>query len=98
VRIELHPAARRELLLAFDNYLEQAGARVAARFLEDAERLQALLISHPQIGEQQPGGVRRIVFPRFPFTLVYRIRPGRIEVLAFAHQRLRPGYWARRGG
>jgi hypothetical protein len=40
--------------------------------------------------------VRQYVFPRFPFSLVYRMRGDDVEVLAVAHGRRRPGYWRSR--
>jgi hypothetical protein len=33
---------------------------------------------------------RRYVFPRFPFSLVYRLRGDEVEVIAVAHGRRRP--------
>lgn len=31
--------------------------------------------------------------PRFPYRLIYRIRPDWIEVIGIAHGRRRQGYW-----
>jgi plasmid stabilization system protein ParE len=42
------------------------------------------------------GGTRRYLFPHFPFSLVYRVRNGEIEIVAVAHHRRRPGYWRSR--
>jgi hypothetical protein len=39
---------------------------------------------------------QRYVFPRFPFSLVYRMRGDEVEVLAVAHGKRRPGYWRSR--
>ena len=39
---------------------------------------------------------RRFIFPKFPFTLVYRVSYHFIQVVAVAHQSRRPGYWRRR--
>ena len=36
---------------------------------------------------------RRYVFPRFPFSLVYWLHGGEVEVVAVAHGKRRPGYW-----
>jgi DNA replication protein DnaC/plasmid stabilization system protein ParE len=41
-------------------------------------------------------GTRRIVFPRFPFSLIYRLRNEQVQVVAVAHQSRRPGYWKER--
>jgi hypothetical protein len=41
-------------------------------------------------------GEHRYVFPRYPFTLLYRIGANEIFVTAVAHQSRRPGYWHQR--
>jgi plasmid stabilization system protein ParE len=39
------------------------------------------------------GETRRYLLRRFPFFVVFRETPDRVEVLAIAHGRRRPGYW-----
>ena len=39
--------------------------------------------------------VRRVPLRSFPYSLYYVVQP-RVIVVAFAHARRRPGYWARR--
>ncbi len=41
-------------------------------------------------------GTRRYLLKRFPFVIVYRAAESRIEIIAVAHGRRRPGYWAAR--
>lgn len=43
-------------------------------------------------------GVRGKVIPRLGYTVIYLEREDEIVILAVAHQRRRPGYWARRNG
>jgi hypothetical protein len=38
-------------------------------------------------------GTRRYLLHRFPFFVVFRETATRIEILAVAHARRRPGYW-----
>jgi hypothetical protein len=40
--------------------------------------------------------VRRYLLKRFPFSIIYELRPTEIVVLAVAHVRRRPNYWKRR--
>lgn len=51
----------------------------------------------PRPGSSVPGipdhDIRRVPVRRFPFHIVYVELPDRIQVLAVAHQRRRPGYW-----
>ena len=42
--------------------------------------------------------VRRFVFNRFPYKMLYVIRGERIIVLAVAHQHRNPDYWLERVG
>jgi len=39
---------------------------------------------------------KKVLTGRFPFNLIYTIEPGRILIIAVAHQKRRPGYWAYR--
>jgi len=40
---------------------------------------------------------RRLPLRRFPYFIVYRELQEYLEVVAFAHQSRRPGYWKTRG-
>ena len=55
---------------------------------------------NPKIGSPAPGvedhDVRRLIVRRFPYHLVYIELTDRIQVLAVAHERQRPGYWKSR--
>ena len=39
---------------------------------------------------------RRQKVPQFPFGILYLVRDEVLEVVAFAHERRRPGYWSKR--
>lgn len=52
--------------------------------------------SRPEAGGVYAESFRRALLHSFPFFLVYRILPARIEVVAVAHARRRPGYWRER--
>jgi plasmid stabilization system protein ParE len=51
----------------------------------------------PELGSRPPGvssgDVRRMIMRRFPYDVVYIELPDRVQVLAVAHERRRPGYW-----
>lgn len=36
---------------------------------------------------------RRLLVSRFPYQIIYRVRPHEIIVVALAHLKRRPGYW-----
>ena len=96
ISIRLHPAAQREIRRAFDWYLQEAGQRIAAGFLDDFEQTLALLKSHPEIGEPGGSNTRRLIFQRYPYTVVYRLKGDTLEIVAIAHHSRQPEYWAGR--
>ncbi len=91
----LHPEAETEILEALDWYVERSALAARAFVYE----LNAVIIRVTRTPETWPKGfrdTRRIVFPHFPFNLVYRSYADTIEVVAVAHQRRRPFYWKNR--
>jgi plasmid stabilization system protein ParE len=40
--------------------------------------------------------LRRLLVPRFPYGLLYRVEDERIFIVAVAHFSRRPGYWRSR--
>lgn len=54
--------------------------------------------ANPEIGAMisADGLTRRALVPRFPYQIVYRLRPTEIVVVAVAHLKRRPGYWKTR--
>lgn len=96
ISIRLHPAAQREIRRAFDWYLQEAGQRIAAGFLDDFEQTLALLKNHPEIGEPGCSNTRRLIFQRYPYTVVYRLKGNTLEIVATAHHSRLPEYWAGR--
>ncbi|TMI91117.1 MAG: type II toxin-antitoxin system RelE/ParE family toxin [Bacillati bacterium ANGP1] len=70
---------------------------VAARgFGEELRHAVEAVATAPDRWPRYGARARRYLFPRFPFSLVYRLRDGEVEVLAVAHGRRRPGYWQAR--
>ena len=92
----MHPAARREVWRAFEWYLQEAGSPIAAGFLDDFEHTLALLKNHPEIGEPGASNTRRLIFQRYPYTVVYRPKDKTLEIVAIAHHSRHPEYWAGR--
>jgi toxin ParE1/3/4 len=96
-----------EILLAASTEMAEAAAwydeRVTGlgdRFLSEAEGVFSRLDETPLIGPlwdhpRVPAGVRRMFLRSFPYSAVYVLEP-RLVVVAVAHARRRPGYWARR--
>jgi toxin ParE1/3/4 len=61
---------------------KDAAARVANRLRVSANRLA----THPEMGRSgRVGSTRELVVPGTPYILPYRVRQGRIEILAVIH-------------
>ena len=90
--IRFHPSARLELRAAAEFYRDELPG-LGRAFVSEVRAAIALISEFPQSGAPDPQGVRSVFLRRFPFTLVYRLGPEAIEIVAAMHQRQRPGYW-----
>ncbi|MGH8317607.1 MAG: type II toxin-antitoxin system RelE/ParE family toxin [Steroidobacteraceae bacterium] len=90
--IHLHPLAADEAEAARVWYAER-NPRAAEMFLDELDFAIARVAENPQRWPQLRGRFRRYIFPKFPFSLVYRFTPTSIEVVAVAHHRRKPAYW-----
>jgi len=90
--IRFHPAAAQEAESAYDWY---AGRNPSAAhgFREELRHAVDAVADNPLTWPRHGSRARRYVFPRFPFSLVYRLRGDEVEVIAVAHGRRRPGCW-----
>jgi plasmid stabilization system protein ParE len=93
--VEFHEEARGEAVAALEWYLERSEV-AAGRFLEELDRAIQLVASSPSRWPEYVSRTRRFLLHRFPFAVIYRELPSRIQVLAVAHTRRRPGYWKER--
>jgi plasmid stabilization system protein ParE len=87
--------AEAELLEAIDRY-EGERPGLGDDFLAEVRTLTARLLDYPESGPSILQDVRRAGVRRFPYDLVYRIRPDALIIVAVMHQHRKPGYWKRR--
>ncbi len=92
MRVRVTSPAEAELTDAALWYDRQAPGS-ATHFLAEYERLLDRLCENPQQFPTLRGGLRRAGFQRFPYSLIYRILPGEIEVLSCFHGRRDPLRW-----
>ena len=88
--------AQMELEQARDYYVQRANARVAEAFLNQFEHAVRLLIEFPLMGTELTRRLRSLPLRNFPYAVIYRIGTDSLIINAIAHQRRRPGYWAKR--
>jgi toxin ParE1/3/4 len=90
-------AARQELRDSSAWYRER-NPEVADRFVHEVQRTLELIEAFPARGLRIPfviGKARRLTVAGFPYYIVFEELTDRVEVLAIAHHRRRPGYWRR---
>lgn len=90
-----HPDANAEVLAAHDRYFE-VRPELAEDFEAELERSRRVIERSPQTWPEYLFGTQRYLMKRFPFFIVFRVTDVRIEIVAIAHERQRPGYWADR--
>lgn len=88
----LHPGAERDIADALDFYTEQAGPLVAQRFLNEFERVAALLVRHPAFGAPTSGGRRVFPLRVFPYSVIYRDLGTGVRIIVVRHQHRKPGH------
>ena len=78
-------------------WYRERNAEVGERFVAEVERTFELIERFPATGARIPlvvGRARRLLVNDFPYHVVFEEFDDRIEVLAVAHDRRRPGYWS----
>jgi toxin ParE1/3/4 len=90
---EFHPAAEAEFLESVGFY-ESRAQGLGEAFIAEFEAVICLVCNAPR---QRPvecaPDIRRAPLQRFPFSIIYREKQPKIQVLAVAHERRRPQYW-----
>jgi len=95
MQIILHPLAQTELVEAALFYEDRA-TRLGEEFLQDFEMTLARISEAPEAGAPMGDKIRRALFRRFPFSILYRPLEDHLRILAVMHHRRRPGYWKTR--
>jgi plasmid stabilization system protein ParE len=96
VNVSLAAEAERELTDAALFYAEQANVELGLAFITEFEQTLGVLAAHPNIGAPWRAARRRFPLRRFPYNVIYYVKGEELRVIALAHQRRKPGYWAGR--
>lgn len=92
----LSPEADRELSDGAVYYSQEGSVELGLAFVDEFERALDLLCTHPKLGAPWRSGRRRFPLRRFPYSIIYYIKGDELRVIALAHHRRRPDYWAGR--
>ena len=94
-RVSYHRLARRELNEAAQFY-DSESPGLGSAFLDEIERCTRANVEYPEAGPLIFGTIRRRLVLRFPYALLYSIKPDRLRVLAVMNLKRRPLYWVGR--
>jgi len=90
------PAALAELHDAAAFYTASANLELGLALLAEFEHGVNAILANPKVGAIFRGTRRRYLLRRFPYSIIYQVNTDELRVIAVAHQRRRPGYWAGR--
>ncbi len=79
-------------------WYEHRRSGLGGEFFDAVSATLLLIEANPEIGTTiaTDSQTRRAVVVRFPYQVVYRLRPAEIVIVAVAHLKRRPGYWKNR--
>ncbi len=94
-RISFHRLARTELMDALV-YYEAERPGVGLAFLDEISRCLKSVTEFPEAAPIVRGAIRKKLLRKFPYALLYSIKPWGIRILAVMNLKRRPFYWAGR--
>ncbi|RUO34889.1 type II toxin-antitoxin system RelE/ParE family toxin [Aliidiomarina soli] len=96
LNVELHPDAEAELykcIRYYDSQVRGLGAKFLNAFDSVGQRISTFPKSNAIILKPD---IRKASLSIFPTSVIYRITPNNIEILAITHTRRKPFYWIAR--
>lgn len=94
-KISFHRLAEQELTDAAQYYGSERHG-LGAAFLDEIERCVRFILSNPRAAPILKGSIRRRLVRRFPYGVLYSIKPDEIRILAIMNLKRRPTYWVHR--
>ncbi|MGH7989143.1 MAG: type II toxin-antitoxin system RelE/ParE family toxin [Limisphaerales bacterium] len=92
MRVVSHPEADDELEAAARWY-EERQPGLGDAFLDEFERALRRIVAEPERWRKIRGDNRKLNFHRFPYAIIYNVRPDALYIKAVMHQHRRPFYW-----
>ena len=96
MKLVILPSALAELQDAADFYTDRANRDLGLAFVAEFERAANMVLENPTRGALFRGTRRRFLLRRFPYSIIYQVATDELRVIAVAHHRRRPAYWASR--
>lgn len=93
--VQVHPEAEAEADGAFEWYWLRSEPAALGFDAELRDAFKTLRKS-PRRCAPYLQGTRRVMLDGYPYFVVFRELPRKIQIVAVAHAKRRPGYWANR--
>ena len=93
--VRIHSEAQKEIDEAFEKYFA-ASREVAERFLIEVDISIERITASPKLYPRFSRKTRRRVLAEFPYSVIYQDKEDTVLIVAVAHAKRRPGYWAKR--
>jgi toxin ParE2 len=95
VNVTFLTLAEQEIDEAF-TWFEQRAEGKGLEFLDELDRVVRLVRAYPYVSPQIEPEIRRCLFARFPYALIYGIAHDTLVVVAVTHTHRAPLYWVDR--
>ena len=92
----LHRGAEHDLAEAARFYRREGSRALAARFLDEFQRIADLLVEHPGIGTPTEDQRRWFPLSGFPYSVIYRESETGVRILVLRHQNRDPEHGQQR--
>lgn len=96
MKLVVAPPALAELHDTAAFYTLKANVGLGLAFVAEFERTANFILANPLLDAVFRGTRRRYSLRRFPYSIIYQVAAEELRILAIAHHRRRPGYWAHR--
>jgi plasmid stabilization system protein ParE len=92
MKFRLEDRAEAEIWQAIEHY-ESCRPGLGEEFGLELEAAFQQILAHPLAWPKLDASLRRCQVRRFPYAVIYRVRPREIQILVVMHLHRRPGYW-----
>jgi len=83
-------------MFAAARFYEMQASGLGQDFLDKIELALRELVTTPERWPIVQDDTRRHLIKRFPYSLLYRVDPNEVVILAVMHQKRHPSYWLSR--
>ncbi len=95
IQVEYHPESKIEIREAADWYDYKVDG-LGLEFLLELRSAESQVTNEPEMWPVYEGETRRYLLKRFPFSVIYITSENKIQIVAVAHNKRKPGYWKKR--